>query len=238
MSAMEIVFKRQNETDQKIEKIIDLIRKIATDATEKVKLDASEAIGVLKNQTNQLFVGERLGEMDKGMRASFESLKESFNSLLEQRLGGVEQFTKKQQDAFETFKKEFGTLLEAKLKSVKIKGRKINLQDAKEELEEFFEEFLKEIRKDLKYLKNRPIYVAGGAISASHSPIHESFTVTSATTSVTLAQAVGAQGTALIVRYQGQVLDLTTHYTVDGNTITFVGITFGNNKTLSVTFWP
>lgn len=71
-----------------------------------------------------------------------------------------------------------------------------------------------------------------------HWPRHESFTMNGSDTTVTLAQGVSADGTALIVRYQGQTLDLTTQYTVSGNKITLVGFTPETSTSISVTYWP
>jgi DNA repair exonuclease SbcCD ATPase subunit len=71
----------------------------------------------------------------------------------------------------------------------------------------------------------------------NHWPIHETFTMDGVATSVTLQQGVGAQGTAIFgVRWQGQTLDMTTHYTVDGNKITLVGVTPSSGDIISVTY--
>lgn len=73
----------------------------------------------------------------------------------------------------------------------------------------------------------------GGGMS---DPRHESFSMSGAT-SVTLARDVAAGGNAIIVRYQGQTLDMTTHYTISGRTVSF---TFApvSGATISVTYWP
>ena len=96
-------------------------------------------------------------------------------------------------------------------------------------LEELFESVTKLGKK---------VYVGTGAISASHAPLHEQFTMNGSDTSVALTQGVSAQGTAIFVRYQGQMLDLTRHYTVDGNKISFVGFTPAPNKIISITYFP
>jgi hypothetical protein len=75
--------------------------------------------------------------------------------------------------------------------------------------------------------------------AALYRPLHEKHTVTSATTSIVLAQGVSAEGTAIFVRYQGQVLDLGEHYTVSGNRVTFSGdLGFIDDTIISVTYWP
>ena len=71
----------------------------------------------------------------------------------------------------------------------------------------------------------------------SNPPRHEAFTMDGATTFVTLTQGVAAQGTAIFVRYQGQLLDHGTMYSVDGNKITLIGFTPENGTIVSVTYW-
>lgn len=76
-------------------------------------------------------------------------------------------------------------------------------------------------------------------LSVGHWPLHEVFTMDGIATSVTLQQAPGAQGTAIFgIRYQGQVLNLGTQYTVDGNKITFVGFTPEADTTISASYMP
>lgn len=69
-----------------------------------------------------------------------------------------------------------------------------------------------------------------------YGPFHESFSMNGATTSVSLQRGIGAQGTAVMVRYQGQMLDLGDQYTVDGNQIA-LQFTPANGTTISVTYW-
>lgn len=73
--------------------------------------------------------------------------------------------------------------------------------------------------------------------SPQHWARHEAFTMDGIATSVTLTNGVGAQGNAIIVRYQGQTLDMTTHYTVSGNKVTLVGFVPDNATIISVTYW-
>jgi len=75
--------------------------------------------------------------------------------------------------------------------------------------------------------------------TALYRPLHETHTVNNGTASVQLSQGVSAEGTAIFVRYQGQVLDLGEHYTVSGNRVTFDGgINFVDGTTISITYWP
>lgn len=86
-----------------------------------------------------------------------------------------------------------------------------------------------------KIPKQKSIYVPT-TFGASHSPLHESFAMNGVDTFVTLSAGVEAQGNAIIVRYQGQTLDMTTHYTVNGTKISFT-FTPANNTTISITYW-
>jgi hypothetical protein len=81
---------------------------------------------------------------------------------------------------------------------------------------------------------------AVGAISVP-SPVgwtkHQSISASSGTTVYSLTEAPGHQGKAAIVRYEGQVLTETTHYSISGTDIT---LTFDpdNGTKLDVTYWP
>lgn len=76
------------------------------------------------------------------------------------------------------------------------------------------------------------------APSIGHWPLHETFTMNGSDTSVTLSQGVGAQGTAILARYQGQTLDLTSQFTVNGNQVSFVDFVPANETIISITYWP
>lgn len=104
-------------------------------------------------------------------------------------------------------------------------------------------EAIKDLRKELDALKKlaskRPLGGGGGGNpDVSHWPRNEAFTMNGSDTTVTLVQGVGAAGNAIIVRYQGQTLDMGTHYTVSGNVVTLVGFTPEANSIISVTYWP
>lgn len=98
---------------------------------------------------------------------------------------------------------------------------------------------LDDIWEEIENLKRRPVSIGGGGgLDVSHWARHEAFTMNGVATSVTLAQGVGAAGTACIVRYQGQTLDLTSQYTVSGNQITLVGFIPEADTIISITYWP
>jgi hypothetical protein len=67
-------------------------------------------------------------------------------------------------------------------------------------------------------------------------PFHESFTMDGIETTVTLSRGIGAQGTAVMVRYNGQTLDLGNQYTVDGIKVNLL-FTPDAGTTISVTYW-
>ncbi len=103
---------------------------------------------------------------------------------------------------------------------------------------DYLEERIEEVEEKINRVKVKATGAGGsGILNIGHWPRHESFTMNGSDTTVTLTQAVAANGTALIVRYQGQTLDLTTHYTVSGNKITLVGFTPEADTIISVTYW-
>lgn len=75
-----------------------------------------------------------------------------------------------------------------------------------------------------------------GGFSAFNAPKHQKFTMDGVATTVTLDQGVSAEGTAIFVRYNGQMLDHTTHYTVNGNLVSFT-FTPDADTIISVTYW-
>ena len=97
------------------------------------------------------------------------------------------------------------------------------------------DDFIDWVKKEFK----KVVYVGSGPMSVSHWPIHETFTMNGSDTTVTLQQAPAAQGTAIFgARYNGQVLDLSTHYTINGNKVSFVGFTPEADTIFSITYQP
>lgn len=100
-----------------------------------------------------------------------------------------------------------------------------------------------ELREEIEKLKKDRVRggIMGGTmgLSIGHQPLHQAFTMNGSDTSVSLTQGgVGAFGNACFVRYQGQLLDHSVQYTVDGNKITLVGFTPESGTIISVTYWP
>jgi len=65
--------------------------------------------------------------------------------------------------------------------------------------------------------------------------MHEVFDTSSVTTSVTLTNNIAASGSAIMVRYQGQMLAHNVQYTVSGSTITFT-FTLEDNTNIEITY--
>jgi hypothetical protein len=65
--------------------------------------------------------------------------------------------------------------------------------------------------------------------------VHQAFSTSSATTTVTLSNNVAANSTALLVRYNGQLLAHGVQYTISGKTISFT-FTLDDNSTVDCTF--
>ena len=77
----------------------------------------------------------------------------------------------------------------------------------------------------------------GGGGGGMGDPIHQSFSVSSSTTSITLSDTPTAQGNAIWMYYNGQFLVKGTHYNVSGKTVSLL-FTPADNTTIDVTFIP
>ena len=92
---------------------------------------------------------------------------------------------------------------------------------------------IKGLKKALERIKSGVGRKVGGGMG---NPIHQSFSGDGSTTSFILTYGVAADGNAIIVRYQGQTQDMTTHYTISGRTLSLT-FTPENGTTISVTYW-
>lgn len=96
------------------------------------------------------------------------------------------------------------------------------------------DELMASLREEFK----KVVYVgSGGGLNPAHAPRNETFTMNGSDTSVVLSQGVAADGNAIILRYQGQTLDLGSHYSVDGNKVTLT-FTPDASSIISATYWP
>ena len=66
--------------------------------------------------------------------------------------------------------------------------------------------------------------------------IHETFLGDGLTTSFLLSSNVAASGNAIWIRYQGQTLVHTEHYTISGKSLSLVGITPATGTSIDVTY--
>lgn len=161
----------------------------------------------IKNETEKKF-----SAFDKKFAGEIKNIKETISALPEPKEVDEENIIMRAGFAVESLKKEM----------------KQNFKEIRDEIET--------LRQESKTTKSKTV---SGTMSlpVAHWPLHELFTMNGADTSVTLSAGVSAQGTALIVRYQGQTLDMTTHYTVSGNKISLL-FTPENATVISVTYWP
>lgn len=159
-------------------------------------------------------------------------------------LQAIERLTRRQ-DILERSMKELQTTLSGIIKAFDRSVKPATIRDGLEALKGDDRLDVKAIRGLTDELdKLRKSMSAGrgssgtAALSVSHWPLHESFTMNGSDTTVTLSQGVGAAGTAIFgVRYQGQTLDIDNQYTVSGNKIT-LDFTPVNGSTISVSYMP
>lgn len=112
------------------------------------------------------------------------------------------------------------------------------IEDEEEKLSERAVRGLAALIEEVQALKKKS---QGGSsvLSVSHFPRHESFTMNGSDTTVTLAQAPAANGTAIFgLRYNGQTQVFGTDYTVSGNKITFVTFTPEASTIIDVSYMP
>ena len=96
---------------------------------------------------------------------------------------------------------------------------------------------LKGFKKIIKQLEDKIFYAgkqkSGGGMGM---PIHETFSVSGSTTSITLSYNVAANGRAIFtMRYQGQSLHWGEHYTVSGKVISLL-FTPVDNSTVDISY--
>lgn len=237
---------------QKIEQVENLLKAINQPyaTLEQVTLLTKaliQSVNKVKESLNQENVAHR-EQIIRDMDSIVTSLVQNYNSVVSQ-IKKMEQVSQKRHKQMLEDMQRLIKQTEAKipdttylmLKIEELEGREVEEYDDSAVLEGLNEIDVRidELEDDIKKLRARNITSAGGSgiLNIGHWPRHESFTMNGSDTSVTLTQAVAASGTALIVRYQGQTLDLTTHYTVDGNKITLVGFTPEVDTIISVTYW-
>jgi hypothetical protein len=241
-------------------RIADFFNKIDSGAVQPPELIASIKIvmAIIKEKTTSLLqlitknkteTDSKLATLSANLNTSVQQLNELVNSkdsktraTLERELKYVWEQIKM---LVETMPKEYDEspmheMMEEIKKSIpKIDNTELDklkqkLNDLKIKDIDGLEEALKKL---IKQQSKAGTYTTPPA--ALYRPLHETHTVNSGTTSVQLSQGVSAEGTAIFVRYQGQMLDLGEHYTVSGNRVTFDNdIEFVDGTTISITYWP
>jgi DNA repair exonuclease SbcCD ATPase subunit len=182
-----------------------------TERATKSQADLQTALQTIKDKLAE--VDERIANIRDGADADEEKILQR----LAERLPKIEEIENKLPSLGERIRDSLELL----------QGEERIRVEAIDGLQELLEELTKKVSK------------AGGSsqLLINHWPRHEQFTMDGVATTVTLAEGVAAQGTAIFgVRWQGQTLDMTTHYTVDGNKITLVGITPSSGDIISVTY--
>ena len=193
---------------------------------DKLKNDTGMTLEEMKKQVDSVFVGDRMaameGNMTKAHGEMMAAIEEKLASVKDGKDGKRGEQGKRGKDG----SPDTGIEIADKLEALPEKDKLVI-------------EAIKGLRKELDDLKKYQ-RTSGGTMAPSvlHWATHEKFPMNGVDTSVTLSQGVGAQGNAIIVRYQGQTLDMETHYTVSGNKVTLVGFTPSESTVISVTYWP
>ena len=210
------------EFDRSLTLLEDKVKDFGSKNTEDIKKEVQSLLKDARGQLSNLykeqsdtlnFVKDKIREVKNGVTPSDEKLLSLIQPLI---------------PVFELPIPETPQTLRDKLESLEEDERlKIEaVNNLREELDELKKEFKK------------VVYVGSSLLSPSHSPRHELFTMDGVATTVTLADAPGAQGKAAFVHYNGQFLADTTSYTVNGTQITFVGFTPELNTTVEVVYFP
>jgi hypothetical protein len=231
VKAFENVVTRVQAIEKRLVEDMKALVKTVEEKTERGQGETTENFEALKTE----------------LLAGFEAEIVALRNAVSDRLTSVDNRMREVRDGLDA---DPQAIKEALLKEIKLPEQKEQLTDTPEDIRNKLEVLqgderldasaIKGLRTALRKLDTRLTSMSGSmSLAVGHWPRHETFTMDGVATSVSLTQGgVGAQGTALIVRYQGQTLDLTTHYTVDGNKITFVGFTPENGTIISITYWP
>lgn len=100
------------------------------------------------------------------------------------------------------------------------------------DLEKALKRFESLLKKTVTSTRERAGGKSGGGMGAW---VHQTFAISSATTTVTLSSKIAANSMAHIVRYQGQVQGYGTHYTISGKVVTLL-FTPDDTTVLDVTY--
>lgn len=178
-----------------------------------------------------------LSNEEQRVKKEIESRFAKYEETIQQRLANLKDG---ESPEIEAIIQELKQYLPEPLEDLPIEGQRQHVRDLLEGIEEEKEKLaidaIQDLRKELDALKRRPVG-GGSGMDVSHWARHEAFTMNGSDTTVSLTQGIGAAGTACIVRWQGQTLDLGSQYTVSGNKITLVDFTPSVDDIISVTYW-
>ena len=221
-----------------IREIIDFLKKNHGQNREELRealKSFDEKSNTIKDEIRQSLEGEK-GRLSNSEKAHFKKIESQFNALetlVKDRLGDLKDGESPEvDDIVEALKQHIPEPINGSPDSAEEIANKLETLKGSKRLHASaiwgLEKFIKRGFDGLKGSATVP--------SPQNWAKHESFSMDGVLTKVVLADGVGGGGNALIVRYMGQTLDMTTHYTVDGNTVNFT-FTPDNNTTISITFW-
>lgn len=257
--------KQEKKRDNPFTKLFGDIDELIGNSVKREELvdalrDTINLIREVEERTTSLTKKERdalkseITSLASAIKAVENSLRESLRDMGEQSGMSLGQAIKELKDELSEIRSVIPTLpdytdifngIESRLSQI----RPDSAEEIRNKLELFTDEDEKlkidaigYLRKELDELKKLVLAKSSGGGSGITNPIHwarhEAFTMDGVATDVTLTQVIGAEGNACIVRYQGQTLDMDTHYTTNGNKITLVGFTPVSGDIISVTYWP
>ena len=231
----------------KISELKDLVK--TKNSSNKGDIEKSEKKLQKEITALQTKLEKKIREEREGLEKKINSLKEGFDNLKES-LDNSEESFDYTADAENT--KKVLEALEERFTAENIRNALEVLQgddrlNAKAIIVEITEGnfvgldvIIKELLGRVRYLSSRGgagSTMGGGATTGAPSPRHALFDVGSATTSITLPTGVAAQGNAIFVRYQGQLLNHGVDYSVNGIEVTFIDYSFVDDTEVSVTWW-
>lgn len=246
MTTLREIIKINNKTNDpairlldSITRIEEMVKKNITEITERIfekkkqeimKELNKEVFKMLNDVKKQILKAENNADMElKGIVSDFQSkYSETINKVIQEHIDEdaiAEKAFKKiptPENGKDADPKDVVSLVLKELpKEITPEElvKKINTLNEKMEIS-----VIKGLGKILGILKVNLKNVKGGG-GGMGNWIHETFTGDGSTTTFTLSYGVAAAGKAAIVRYQGQVQDDTTHYSISG-------------KSLSITFMP
>lgn len=225
----------------KVKTVEEILREAVDSLLERIDASQKEVRDVVKQLTG--FARETRDNVEKERRAVLKLAEKTLKQANKQELAGMKEDIQRAiknikngrdgrdgLDGKDPDPEEVARIAATLVPFPEVVDNSEDIQDLQERVETLEEQ-------DKKYRKAGIFGGTAQPFSAANSPKHQAFSMNGATTSVTLSDGVAAEGTAVFVRYQGQLLDHGNQYTVNGNTINLT-FTPANGTTISVTYWP